>query len=346
MQTILAVDDTPENLDVLRATFGSEYRLKVVTDGAKALHIAWGLDPPDIILLDVMMPDMDGFEVCRRLKADPRSVKIPVIFITALGHERDQLRGLELGAVDYLQKPINPMLAKVRVRNQLALYDHRRELEIAVKERTRELTETRMQIILRLGRAAEFKDNETGDHIMRMGEYCRMIALQAGLDQGTAELLYHASPMHDVGKIGIPDKILMKPGKLDAEEWVIMRTHPSLGAEIIGDHSDPLLHAASLIALTHHEKWDGSGYPSGLQAEDIPLFGRIVAVADVFDALTSQRPYKSAWPISEAVELMEREKGKHFDPDIVEAFHRALPQMQEYKDHLARTLTGRPTVVR
>lgn len=334
-QTILAVDDTPENLDVLRVTFGSEYRLKIATDGAKALEIAWSTTPPDIILLDVMMPDMDGFEVCRRLKQDPRTSKIPVIFITALGHEKDQLRGLELGAVDYLQKPINPMLARVRVKNQMELYDRRRELEVAVSERTRELTETRMQIIMRLGRAAEYKDNETGDHILRMSVYCKIIALEVGLDHGTAELLYHASPMHDVGKIGIPDNILTKPGKLNPEEWVEMKKHPALGAEIIGIHEDPLLMAARDIALTHHEKWDGTGYPLGLAGDSIPLFGRIVALADVFDALTSQRPYKKAWPVEEAVALIQKERGAHFDPQMVDAFIRALPQILQHKEGLA-----------
>jgi putative two-component system response regulator len=334
MKTILAVDDTPENLDVLRATFGSEFRLKVATDGAKALQIAWSSSPPDIILLDVMMPDMDGFEVCRRLKSDPRTSKIPVIFITALGHERDQLRGLELGAVDYLQKPINPMLARVRVKNQLELYDRRCELEVAVAERTRELTETRMQIIFRLGRAAEFKDNETGDHILRMSEYSRILARQIGLDDGTVELIYHASPMHDIGKIGIPDRVLMKPGKLDAEEWEKMRQHPQLGADIIGIHEDLLLQAARDIALTHHEKWDGSGYPNQLKTDEIPLFGRIVALADVFDALTSVRPYKPAWTVEDAVALIRKESGSHFDPLVVDAFNHSIPLMVAYKQKL------------
>lgn len=332
MQTILAVDDTPENLDVLRATFGSEYRVKVVTDGANALRLAHSVEPPDIILLDVMMPGMDGFEVCKQLKSDPRTMRIPVIFITALGEEQDQLKGLSMGAVDYIQKPINPGLAKIRVKNQLALYDHRRELEFAVQARTVELEHTRKQIILRLGRAAEFKDNETGSHILRMSHYCKVIALKYGLDGGTSDLVFHASPMHDVGKIGIPDHILLKPGKLDEKEWDVMRSHPDLGAKIIGQHSDPLLRSAREIALTHHEKWDGSGYPFHLRGDSIPLFGRIVALADVFDALTSDRPYKKAWTVESAVALVKEQSGLHFDPELVSAFLESLPEIEALKN--------------
>jgi putative two-component system response regulator len=335
MPTILAVDDTPENLDVVRAIFGGEYRVKVVTEGRLALQIATSEDPPDIILLDVMMPGMDGFEVCRRLKSDPRTVHIPVIFVTAMGAESDEQRGLELGAVDYLQKPVNPALARIRIRNHLALYDRRRELELAVQSRTSELERTRLLIILRLGRAAEIKDNETGAHIIRMSHYTRLIALSAGLDEGMADLLFKSSPLHDIGKIGIADNILLKPGKLTDEEWVVMRTHPALGADIIGKHSDPLLFFAHQIALTHHEKWNGSGYPSRMQGEDIPIGGRIVAIADVFDALTSDRPYKKAWSVEDAVREIEAQSGSHFDPALVLAFKNAIPEMLVYKERYA-----------
>ncbi len=334
-RTILAVDDTPENLDLLRETFSEEFRVKVATDGERALALAQSGDAPDIILLDVMMPGMDGFEMCRKLKADPRTARIPVIFITALASEREELLGLDLGAVDYLHKPINPALAKIRVRNQINLYDRRRELEYAVKERTIELEQARKQIILRLGRAAEFKDNETGNHILRMSQFAQVIALEAGLDEGLSELIANASPMHDIGKIGIPDRILLKPGKLDDEEWVIMRTHPTVGSRILGHHSDPLLLAAYEIALTHHEKWDGSGYPNKLKGDEIPLFGRIVAIADVFDALTSVRPYKAAWPVEQAVAQIAKDSGSHFDPDLVKAFMRSWQSMAPIKDRFA-----------
>ncbi len=339
-RTILAVDDTPENLDLLRETFSEEFRVKVATDGERALALAQSGDAPDIILLDVMMPGMDGFEVCRKLKADPRTARIPVIFITALASEREELLGLDLGAVDYLHKPINPALAKIRVRNQINLYDRRRELEYAVKERTIELEQARKQIILRLGRAAEFKDNETGNHILRMSQFAQVIALEAGIDEGLSELIANASPMHDIGKIGIPDRILLKPSKLDDEEWVIMRTHPTVGSRILGHHSDPLLLAAYEIALTHHEKWDGSGYPNKLKGDEIPLFGRIAAIADVFDALTSVRPYKAAWPIEQAVAQIVKDSGSHFDPDLVKAFMHSWQRMAPIKDRFADEIAG------
>jgi len=332
-QTILAVDDIPENLDVIRAAFASEYRVKVATDGLKALQVARSPDPPDLILLDVMMPGIDGFEVCRRLKSDPRTGHIPVIFVTALGDEKEEYRGLELGAVDYLQKPMNPLLARIRVRNHLALYDRRRELEYAVQMRTIELDRTRKQILKRLSVAAEFKDNETGNHIARMSQCSRLIARYAGLDEGLVEMIYHAAAMHDIGKIGIPDNVLLKPGKLTPEEWVIMQKHPALGAKIIGQHSDPLLRAAHEIALTHHEKWNGSGYPSGLAGEQIPLYGRIVAIADVFDALTSVRPYKKAWSEEDALAQILKDRVTHFDPDLVDAFVKGLPEYREFQLH-------------
>ena len=334
-QTILAVDDTPENLDVIRAAFASEYRVKVATDGLRGLQVARSADPPDLILLDVMMPGIDGFEVCRRLKADPRTAHIPVIFVTALGDEKEEFRGLELGAVDYLLKPMNPKLALIRVRNHLALYDRRRELEFAVQMRTMELDRTRKQILKRLSTAAEFKDNETGNHIARMSQCSRIIARYAGLDEALVEIVYHAAPMHDIGKIGIPDGVLLKPGKLTPEEWEVMYTHPTLGAKIIGMHDDPLLRAAHEIALTHHEKWNGAGYPRQLAGENIPLFGRIVAIADVYDALTSVRPYKKAWSEEDAVAQIRKDTGTHFDPTLVEAFFRGLPEYREFQKSFA-----------
>ena len=334
-QTVLAVDDAPENIDVLRAILAADYKVKVATGGEKALKIAFSDDPPDLILLDVMMPGMDGYEVCTQLKADPRTKNIPVIFVTARGEVEDEAHGFELGAVDYITKPVSPPIVKARVQAQLALYDQNRSLEIKVQERTAELNETRQEIIKRLGRAAEFKDNETGMHVIRMSHYSRIIAKAIGMDDEQADLLLNASPMHDIGKIGIPDNVLLKPGKLDDDEWNLMRQHPEFGANIIGEHDSGLLKMSLIVARTHHEKWNGKGYPNGLAGEDIPLVGRIIAVADVFDALTTERPYKDAWPVEKAVSLIKEESGEHFDPALVKAFLDSLPEILAIKEKYA-----------
>ncbi len=225
---------------------------------------------------------------------------------------------------------------QARVRTHLALYDQSRELDRLVKERTEKLHWSRRQIIQDLGRAAEYKDNETGLHIMRMSNYTRLLAQALGLNENEVELLYNAAPMHDIGKIGIPDHILLKPGKLDAQEWEIMQTHAAIGAEIIGDvHDSSLLRMASTVALTHHEKWNGTGYPNNLAGEDIPIEGRIVAVADVFDALTSERPYKKAWSIEDTCEFLRQEAGKHFDPQLTPLFLDLIPEVLKIKEKYA-----------
>jgi putative two-component system response regulator len=340
--TILVVDDLAENLMILDGILRPEYRVQAARDGPKALVLALGHDPPDLILLDVMMPEMDGFEVCRRLKADPRTRRIPVIFVTALGEVEDEARGFEVGGVDYIAKPVSPPIVRARVRTHLTLYDRNRELEYRVRKRTAELSETRLEIIRRLGRAAEFKDNQTGLHVIRMSHYSRLVGESAGMPDDEVEVLLHAAPMHDVGKIGIPDRVLQKPGPLNEQEWELMKRHPEMGAEIIGDHDSDVLRMARLIALTHHERWDGSGYPGGLAGEDIPFVGRIVALADVFDALTTHRPYKEAWPWERAVSYLEEKSGVLFDPALVDAFRRALPAIlehrQEYSDDRAERL--------
>ncbi|MCL1035860.1 two-component system response regulator [Shewanella submarina] len=328
--SVLVVDDTPANIDILVGILGDSYALKVAIDGPRALAIA-RKSPPDIILLDVMMPGMSGYEVCEQLKQDPMTSHIPVIFVTALSEVTDETKGFELGAVDYITKPVSAPLVQARVKTQLALYDQKRLLEQQVKERTAELERTRFEIIRRLGRAAEYKDNETGLHVVRMSHYARLLAKQAGLPEAFCELLYNAAPMHDIGKIGTPDAVLKKPGKLDDEEWLIMREHAVIGAEIIGEHGDPLLTMARTIALTHHEKWDGSGYPNGLAGEAIPLEGRLVAIADVFDALTSVRPYKTAWTPQQAMEMLKEQSGTHFDPELVEHFEAALPEAERIR---------------
>ena len=336
-QTILVVDDVPDNIDVLSGLLRPHYRVRAATSGERALQIARTLPHPDLILLDIMMPGMDGYQVCRELKADPRTRRLPVIFITARSEVEDEAKGLALGAVDYITKPVSPPIVLARVRTQLALYDQNRRLERKVRERTAELVTTRLEIIRRLGRAAEFKDNETGLHVIRMSHYTRLLAEALGSDAEWVDLLFNAAPMHDIGKIGIPDRILLKPGPLDQEEWVEMRRHPQYGADIIGEHDSALLRLSREIALNHHERWNGSGYPSGLRETAIPLSARIVAVADVFDALTTRRPYKHAWSIEQAVDYMREQSAIQFDPELVTLFDRILPQILEVRSRYEET---------
>ncbi len=331
-QLILVVDDTPDNIDVLGSILRSDYDVKAALNGEKALRIANTEPKPDMILLDIMMPGMDGFEVCRRLKADPATSQIPVIFITAKDEVADEERGFALGAVDYITKPISPPIVQARVDTHLALYDQNRELTRQVETRTEELQLTRLKIIQRLGRAAEYRDNETGFHVIRMSHYSRLIAQAYGGNESWIKTLFNAAPMHDVGKIGIPDHILLKPGKLDDVEWELMKQHTLFGVEIIGDDDNTLLRMSRSIALTHHEKYDGSGYPNALAGTDIPLEGRIVAIADVFDALTSDRPYKTAWQVDDAAQLIIDGAGRHFDPELVAIFEQVLPEILKIKE--------------
>ncbi|KAF1054630.1 MAG: putative cyclic di-GMP phosphodiesterase [Stenotrophomonas maltophilia] len=271
------------------------------------------------------MPGMTGHEVCRVLKDDPLTKHIPVIFVTALAETDDEAEGFAAGAVDYVTKPVSAPIVNARVRTHLSLV------------RADELAETRLQIVQRLGLAAEYKDNETGLHVIRMSHYAQILALAAGFSERQAEELLNAAPMHDVGKIGIPDAILRKPGRLTEDEWAVMRLHPEIGGRIIGEHRSSLLRMARTIALYHHEKWDGTGYPYGTAGEDIPLVARIVAVADVFDALTSVRPYKPAWPVERALEVIREERGKHFDPELVDLLFDCIPQFLEIKARWAET---------
>ncbi len=335
-QTLLLVDDTPENIDILKGILGREYKLKVALNGERALKIALE-NPPNLILLDIMMPGMDGYEVCRQLKANKETRNVPVIFVTAKSQETDETLGFDVGGVDYITKPVSPLLVKARVKTQLDLANQNRVLEQKVRIRTAELEKTRLEIIRRLGRAAEYRDNETGLHVIRMSHYSQTIALHAGWSEEDASILLQAAPMHDVGKIGVPDNILLKPGKLTDAEWVIMRDHPQVGADIIGKHSSELLQMAYTIALAHHEKWDGSGYPNSISKEEIPLSARIVAIADVFDALTSERPYKKAWPVEKAVAVIQEGSGKHFDPDLVKVFVNCLDELLTIKEKYKET---------
>lgn len=337
-QTVLVVDDAPANIDLLVSSLKDEYHVKAATRGEKALQIIRSERPPDMILLDVMMPGMDGYEVCRQLKADFTTRHIPIIFITAKIGIEDEIHGFNLGAVDYITKPISPPIVQARVRAQLALFDQNQVLDRRVKEQTAQLHETQLQIIRRLGRAAEYKDNETGLHVIRMSHYSEILGLAVGMNEQEASLLLNAAPMHDIGKIGIPDRVLQKPGKLDADEWTLMQTHCQVGADIIGEaNGSDLLEMARIVALTHHEKWDGSGYPCGLKGEAIPRIGRIVAVADVFDALTSVRPYKDAWSIEQAIDFLKQGAGNHFDPHLIPLFLDALPEVLAFKEQYAET---------
>ena len=311
---LLLVDDEAVNLRLLQQILQADYRLLIAKDGARALELATSA-LPDLILLDVMMPGMTGHEVCERLKASDATRHIPVIFVTALSDETDETRGFALGAVDYITKPFSNPVVRARIKTQLSLV------------RAEVLLATRQQVVQCLGAAAEFKDNETGLHVVRMSHYSRLIGEALGMPKVQLEDLFSAAPMHDVGKIGIPDAILRKPGRLDEDELLVMRQHPEIGARIIGQHPDGMLAMAHRIALYHHEKWDGSGYPFGLAGEAIPLEARIVAIADVFDALTSVRPYKRAWTFDEAVGLLRQEAGRHFDPQLVDVFLGLLPQV-------------------
>lgn len=328
-ETILVVDDTPENLMILSEILLPHYNVKVANSGSKALQLmATGL-MPDLILLDIMMPDMNGYEVCKRLKQDPLISNIPIIFVTALSDCEDEAKGLELGAVDYITKPVNASIVLARIKTQMMLLDYQRDLEKKLHERTEEIVWTRMEVIRQLGRAAEYKDNETGTHILRMSAYAKMLAETIGLDSMKTELIYLSAPMHDIGKIGTPDVILKKDGPLSDVEMEIVKRHPIQGADIIGNHQSLLLQTARVVALTHHEKFDGSGYPYGLKGHDIPLAGRIVAIADVFDALTSKRPYKNPWSFEDSVQYLIDEKDKHFDGELVEHFLSKLDKVKE-----------------
>ena len=334
--TILVVDDTPENIDVLVGVLKSEYKVKAALNGNKAITIAKSEQPPDLVLLDIMMPEMNGYQVAEVLKEDPLTRDIPIIFVTAMNEIEDEKKGLELGAVDYLTKPISPPIVKARVRNQMELKRHRDHLEDMVSLRTRELEMTREVTIFSLAALAETRDNETGGHIIRTQRYVRSLALALQdhpdflnhLDDDTINLLYKSAPLHDIGKVGVPDAVLLKPGKLNADEFEIMKTHTDLGRETIIKAEDAMedrrisefLRLARQIAHTHHEKWDGSGYPQGISGDDIPLAGRIMAVADVYDALISKRIYKPPFTHAKARDILQADSGTHFDPRIIDAF--------------------------
>jgi putative two-component system response regulator len=341
---IMIVDDEPNNLkllDLLLRSAGHQ-DLCLLSDPRHVVE-QYLRRPPALILLDLNMPHLDGFAVLEALKALNDPLLPPVVILTAQSHRDTMFRAFAAGARDYITKPFDTVEVVVRVRNLLdahlahrLLHDQKAILEEVVRGRTQQLRDTQLSIIRRLGRAAEFRDSETGSHIIRMSRYCTLIAEAIGWSEGDCELLLNASPMHDVGKIGIPDHILLKPGRLTFDEFEIMKTHTTIGAQIIGDDStNPVLCLAQEVALTHHEKWDGTGYPAGLTGAAIPEVGRIVAIADVFDALTSPRPYKAAWSVEDSTALVVAESGRQFDPAMVEAFLRVLPEILEIRGQFA-----------
>ncbi len=339
--TVLVVDDTPDNLSLMSGLLKDDYKVKVANNGEKALKIAQSDSPPDLILLDIMMPGMDGYEVCQHLKSDPATRDIPVIFLTAKVEVEDERRGLELGADDYLTKPVSPPIVMARVKNHLALKAHAdflrdksEYLEIEVGKRTREVMAIQDVTILAMASLAETRDSDTGNHIRRTQFYVKVLAEKlkdnprfgAVLTDYYITMLFKSAPLHDIGKVGIPDRILLKPGRFEPHEFEIMKTHTTLGRDAI-EHAEQqlgmnveFLGMAKDIALYHQEKWDGSGYPQGLAGDVIPLAARLMAVADVYDALISRRVYKDGMTHEKAVSIIVESKGTHFDPDMVDAF--------------------------
>lgn len=338
---ILVVDDTPDNLLLMANLLKESYTVKAANNGEKALRIARDTPPPDLILLDVMMPGMTGHEVAQILQADAATRDIPIIFLTAMSSSADETHGLELGAADYITKPISPPVVLARVRTQLKvkdaadfLRDQNAYLEREVQRRTRELSAIQDVTIHAMASLAETRDNETGNHIRRTQHYVKVLAehlrahprFSAVLDDATITLLFKSAPLHDIGKVGIPDAILLKPGRFTPEEFEVMKTHTTLGRDAIAHAEQQLgmdvdfLHLAKQIAYGHQEKWDGSGYPEGLAGEAIPVSARLMAVADVYDALISRRVYKEGMPHEKAVGIIREGRGSHFDPDVCDAF--------------------------
>lgn len=343
-ERILIVDDEPANLKLLQKLLQKQgySKLELIADSRQVIA-AYQREQPDLILLDLNMPHFDGFEILAQLAELRDPMLPPIVILTAQTRSEYMLQALQAGASDFISKPFDQHELLARVRNLLGvrlasrlMHEQNHILEALVREQTREIEESRLQIVQRLGRAAEYRDNETGAHVLRMSHMAARLAQAAGWSEDRCRLILHAAPMHDVGKIGIPDHILLKPGAFTDEERAIMQTHVEIGADILAGSDTPLLKLAHEIALTHHEKWDGTGYPRGLKGEEIPESGRITALVDVFDALTSKRPYKPAWPIEKALDVLKKDAGTHFDPRLVDLFMQLLPDMlailQQFKE--------------
>lgn len=348
---ILVIDDEPQNIHLLLETLGPDYAVAAATSGERGLHLARSEEArPDLILLDVLMPELNGYEVFERLRDDVRTKEIPVIFITALSEGHSEARGLTLGAVDYIAKPFEPGLVKLRIRNQLELKKYRDKLESMVQEQVEEINSSHIAAIFAMSKLAESRDTDTGQHLERTQNYCRILAEQLllrsvyanAIDEAFITSIYQASPLHDIGKVGIPDAILCKPGKLTPDEFEIMKTHALLGAETLQSvvdrfPSNEFLTMGLDIARWHHEKWDGNGYPDGIAGEQIPLAARIMAVADVYDALSSKRCYKQAIDHESCRDIICDGSGSHFDPALVEAFIAAEEQFVRIASMLQET---------
>ncbi len=328
MSTILIIDDQSTSrkiLEQLVSTLSGHVTAKSFADPVEAL--SWTSEnQPDLVLTDYKMPNMDGIEFTRRFRETHPD--IPLVVVTALEEREIRYQALEAGATDFLTKPVDHVECRARCRNLLLLSHHQRLvkdrarlLELKVNEATQEIRIREHETLLRLAKAGEYRDEETGNHVLRMAKFARLMAERIGLPENDCHVIEIAAPMHDIGKIGVPDGILLKPGKLDANELLVMRTHTQIGYEILKDSPSKYLQMGAVIALGHHEKYDGTGYPKRLRGYEIPLEARIVAVADVFDALTSVRPYKKAWSIQEARDYLNAERGKHFDPDCIDAFN-------------------------
>jgi putative two-component system response regulator len=330
---ILAVDDATDLLALMAKALGADYEVITAPDAGSAIEKAFATPHPDLILLDVEMPDISGFEVCRALKDEAATASIPVIFLTGKTEAQAQVEGFQLGAVDYITKPINAAVLKARVRMHLALANRRAELERIVQERTEQLESTRAELIKRLARAMEFHESQAvGNRVMRLGHYARLIAQASGAKPEIADMMQKAAPLHDIGKLGVPAEILRKSDKLSAPDWERVKRHPQLGAEIIGEHADPLLKLARQLALTHHEHYDGSGYPKGLKGDAIPWGGRVMALVDSFEAMTTTQFHREAMPADQAAGEIAKGAGSRFDPKLVEAFKKALPVMKKVRE--------------
>ncbi|HUQ76026.1 MAG TPA: HD domain-containing phosphohydrolase [Burkholderiales bacterium] len=335
---ILAVDDSSDLLALMGKAL-SEYEVITADNGGDAIARAEGEPRPDLILLDVEMPHVSGFEVCMALKSEARTADIPVIFLTGKTEPQAQVEGFNVGAVDYITKPINAQVLKARVRLHIALIDRRQELERMVQERTAQLDRTRTELIKRLARAMEMHESAAvGNRVLRIAQYAKLIALAAGAKPPVAEMMMIAAPLHDIGKLGVPTEILRKKEKLSAPDWERVKRHPEIGAEIIGEHDDALLKLARQIALTHHEHWDGTGYPAGLKGAAIPWPGRVMAIADSFEAMTTTQFHREPRTPQEAAAEIEKGSGTRYDPAIVAAFKMALPTMQKVRETFADDL--------
>jgi len=337
---VLVVDDSEDIRALLGTLLKRRYEVRVAADGHEALTAAAKLPHPDLILLDVEMPGKSGHDVCALLKTDPATAPIPVIFITGRNDPKDEAKGFSVGAVDYVAKPLSPPIVMARVAAQLALTDQRNQLEQLVAERTRELQEARSQLIQRLARALSYREGGLSGRGARIGQYARLIAEAAGGRKETCELIAQAAPLADIGKLGVPEVVLHSADQYNAHDWEEMRRHCEIGAEIIGEHSDPLLVTARAIALTHHERWDGNGYPKKLKGEEIPTVGRIVAVADTFEAMTATQRRRQPMSVEDAARVIVSEAGKQFDPAIIEAFKKALPKIAAVRKSIKDELEG------